>query len=90
MDRKLTRIAGLGLVGLLGSTSLAAADVTVEFWHSFGGESGEALNQIIANFEEANPGITIEAQEVGNYNDIVAKLQAAIPARRPASRWPDA
>ncbi|MCA0920693.1 ABC transporter substrate-binding protein [Pseudooceanicola nanhaiensis] len=86
MDRKLTRIAGLGLAALLSSTSLAAAEVTVEFWHSFGGSSGEALAEIIANFEEANPGITIEAEHVGNYNDIVARLQAAIPA----GRGPDA
>ncbi|MGR3802836.1 ABC transporter substrate-binding protein [Marinibacterium profundimaris] len=81
MIAQLQKVAGAAFVVLLGSTTLGSAQ-TVEFWHSFGGESGEALNQIIANFEEANPGITIEAQEVGNYNDIVAKLQAAIPANR--------
>ncbi|MEZ2130804.1 MULTISPECIES: ABC transporter substrate-binding protein [unclassified Sinorhizobium] len=30
----------------------------------------------------ANPGIHVEGEYVGDYNDIVAKLQAAIPAKR--------
>jgi len=60
----------------------ASADVQVEFWHSFGGNGGEALDAIIAEFESANPGIDIVAENIGNYNDIVAKLQAAIPADR--------
>lgn len=58
------------------------ADVTVKFWHSFNKSSGEALNEIVARFEAANPGIDVEAEFIGNYNDIVAKLQAAIPANR--------
>ncbi|MAC79978.1 MAG: ABC transporter substrate-binding protein [Rhodobacteraceae bacterium] len=82
MIAKLHPIAGAAVAVLLGTTSLAFADTKVEFWHSFGGASGEALDKIIANFEAANPGIDIEAQQIGNYNDIVAKLQAAIPARR--------
>lgn len=60
----------------------ATADVTVEFWHSFSSESGAVLDEIVADFEAANPGIEIDAQHIGNYNDIVTKLQAAIPARR--------
>ncbi len=70
------------LLALLGHTAMASAEVTVEFWHSFGGSSGEALAQIIESFEAANPDIKIDAQEIGNYEDIVTKLQAAIPAQR--------
>lgn len=76
------KISVAALVALLGSTVLASAEIKVEFWHSFGGVAGAALDQIIDNFEAENPDITIEAQEIGNYNDIVTKLQAAIPARR--------
>lgn len=76
------KITVAALVALLGSTVLASAEIKVEFWHSFGGVAGAALDQIIDNFEAENPDITIEAQEIGNYNDIVTKLQAAIPARR--------
>lgn len=64
------------------ATNAAFADTTVEFWHSFSGASGEVLDSIIAEFEAVNPDIDIDAQHIGNYNDIVSKLQAAIPARR--------
>lgn len=74
-------LAGL-LAGCAFALTPAQADVTVHFWHSFGGGSGKAIDQIIQNFEKQNPGIHIEAEHVGNYNDIVAKLQAAIPAHR--------
>ncbi|MGQ7844049.1 ABC transporter substrate-binding protein [Granulosicoccus sp. 3-233] len=67
------------------STS-AVADTSVEFWHSFSNSSGETLEKIIEKFEAENPDIQVEAKNIGNYNDIVAKLQAAIPAKR----YPDA
>ena len=60
----------------------AQADTTVEFWHSFGGSAGEALTKIVGKFEETHPDIKIDAQFIGSYDDIVAKLQAAIPAHR--------
>jgi sn-glycerol 3-phosphate transport system substrate-binding protein len=80
-----SRFASTALAGfvLLASTILpASAAVTVKFWHSFNKEGGQALDKIIAGFEAANPDIDVEAEFVGNYNDIVAKLQAAIPANR--------
>lgn len=64
------------------ASNAAFAETTVEFWHSFSGTSGEVLDGIVADFEAANPDIDIDAQHIGNYNDIVTKLQAAIPARR--------
>ncbi|QDY70670.1 ABC transporter substrate-binding protein [Qingshengfaniella alkalisoli] len=82
MIAQLQKSSALGLVLAVGSLQAVSAEVAVEFWHSFGGASGEALTQIIENFEAENPDIAIDAQEIGNYNDIVAKLQAAIPAQR--------
>lgn len=67
---------------VLCAASAASAEVQVTFWHSFGGGGGKALDAIIADFEAANPGIDIVPEHVGNYNDIVARLQAAIPANR--------
>lgn len=76
-------LAGLLVAGGAAvATNAAHADVTVKFWHSFKGGNGKALDEIIQKFEAANPGIHIEGENVGDYNDIVAKLQAAIPARR--------
>jgi len=71
-----------GSLTLLAGLTPVQAETTVRFWHSFNKSSGEAMDRIIADFEAKNPGIDIEAEFIGNYNDIVAKLQAAIPARR--------
>ncbi|MGL6209951.1 MAG: extracellular solute-binding protein [Paracoccaceae bacterium] len=67
---------------MLTSAVSAQADVTAVFWHSFGKTWGEALTAIVAQFEAANPCIKIDAQRVGDYEDIVTQLQAAIPAGR--------
>lgn len=82
MSRKLHTTIAASLLAISVSVAAAQAETTVTFWHSFNNANGEALDEIIGNFEAANPGITIEDEYVGNYNDIVAKLQAAIPANR--------
>ena len=82
MSRKLHTTIAASLLALVASVATAQADTTVTFWHSFSGAGGEALDNIITNFEAANPGIQVEGEFVGDYNDIVAKLQAAIPANR--------
>jgi len=82
MSRKLQLALAAGVACFLGAVSAADAATTVKFWHTFSKSQGEALNKIIANFEKANPDIDVEAEFVGDYNDVVSKLQAAIPARR--------
>jgi sn-glycerol 3-phosphate transport system substrate-binding protein len=80
MTEKL-QTAGAMVALAFASTVTAASAQTVEFWHSFGGDQ-DALEEIIADFEAINPGITIQAEHIGNYEDIVTRLQAAIPAGR--------
>ncbi|WP_454851090.1 ABC transporter substrate-binding protein [Rhizobium binxianense] len=82
MSQKLHKAVAASVFALFSMVGSAHAETTVKFWHSFSKSSGEALNKIIANFEAANPDIHVEAEFVGDYNDIVAKLQAAIPAKR--------
>lgn len=82
MLKQIKNVLLAGVLATIGATSAAHAETKIEFWQSFGGASGEALQQIIDNFEAKNPDIKIDAQNIGNYNDIVAKLQAAIPAKR--------
>lgn len=82
MLRTLQLTIAASLLALAASASTVQAATTVTFWHSFNNAGGEALDQIISNFEAANPDIDIQGEYVGNYNDIVAKLQAAIPANR--------
>lgn len=82
MLQKLQLAIAVSIVSLAAGVSSADAATTVKFWHSFNKSNGEALDKIIAGFEVANPDIDIEAEYIGSYNDIIAKLQAAIPARR--------
>lgn len=82
MRSKFQTALAASILVLSASGGSASAQVNVEFWHSFGGDSGEALAKIIDNFEAENPDITIEAEHIGNYEDIVTRLQAAIPAGR--------
>lgn len=82
MRSKFQTALAASILVLLATGGSASAQVNVEFWHSFGGDSGEALAKIIDNFEAENPDITIEAEHIGNYEDIVTRLQAAIPAGR--------
>lgn len=82
MSRNLRISIAASFVALAASTIAAQAQTTVSFWHSFNNRAGEALEEIIANYEAANPDVDIQGEYVGNYNDIVARLQAAIPANR--------
>ncbi len=82
MSRKFQITIAASLLTLFAGVGSANAATTVKFWHSFNKSSGQALDKIIQNFEAANPDIDVEAEFIGNYNDIIAKLQAAIPARR--------
>lgn len=82
MSRKFQSTVAASIIALIASVGAAEAATTVKFWHSFNKSNGQALDKIIANFEAANPDIDVQAEFVGNYNDIIAKLQAAIPARR--------
>src|ERR1700761_7378950 len=75
--KRFLQAAGLSTVAL---ASAAYPDTTLTFWHSFGGAAGDAMTQLVTKFEAAHPDIKIDAQFIGSYDDIVAKLQAAIPA----------
>ncbi|OCJ04711.1 glycerol-3-phosphate ABC transporter substrate-binding protein [Rhizobium sp. AC27/96] len=82
MSPILQTVLATGVAVFLSTVDVANAATTVKFWHTFSKSQGEALNKIIDKFEAANPDIDIEAEFVGDYNDVVSKLQAAIPARR--------
>jgi sn-glycerol 3-phosphate transport system substrate-binding protein len=82
MSRKFISTLAVSLLALATSVGAVHAQTTVTFWHSFNNASGEALDEIITNYQAQNPDVVIAAEYVGNYNDIVARLQAAIPANR--------
>ncbi len=52
----------------------------LEFWHALGGPLGDALNQLIAEFNAEHPDIHINAISMGNYTALSQKLMASIQA----------
>ena len=67
-------------LGLLTLTSIAAAQTTVEFWHSFGdAKRGDWIKARADEFNKSHPGVTVVPSYKGAYND---SLQATILAAR--------
>lgn len=52
------------------------------FYHTQSGPNEMALKGIVDAFNMANPNIVVNAQYVGSYNDVSAKLRADIQARK--------
>ena len=86
--RSIGRMALLGVATALTAGSLvgcstgggesADGSVSLRFWHnSTTGAGQEYWEQTVADFEEANPGVTIEIQAIQN-EDMDGKLQTAL------------
>ncbi len=68
----------LGLGGAL-STGMARADVEIQYWQYVYESRVKAMDTLIANFEKANPGITVKMTTFP-YDDYRTKVAAAIPS----------
>jgi len=65
---------------LLGSVVMAQdAPVTIDFWQTDSQIKVDAMAKVIANFEAANPNITVN-QTVVPYDDYQTKIAASVPA----------
>ncbi|MFH1689332.1 MAG: ABC transporter substrate-binding protein [Candidatus Eisenbacteria bacterium] len=60
-----------------------AGMVTVQFWHAMGGPLGDALDELVAEFNETHPGIDIESVSMGRYQALSQKIMAAVAAGQP-------
>ena len=60
---------------------------TVVWWHNHSSSREEGLKELVAEYNAANPcGVTVDAQNQGNYDDIRDKVNASIAAgEQPAS-----
>lgn len=56
--------------------------IQIDFWHVQTKQNEEALKKIAADFNAANPGITVTPQYIGNYNTIAQKIQVGIQAKQ--------
>ena len=74
-------VAGLLALGSSMAAMNAQADVEIEYWQYFFEARVTAMDTLIKNFEEANPGITVKTNQFP-YADYRTKVAAAIPRRR--------
>lgn len=51
--------------------------ITIQWWHSLESQYQPVLDKVIADFEDKNPNITVEAIFQGSYSDLNEKLIAA-------------
>lgn len=77
MKKLLSLILSLMLLLSLCASAVAEETITLDFWV----RTSDDFSSEIAAFEAANPGIKINQVQVGeNYDDLVAKYNAAIAA----------
>ncbi len=55
-------------------------NVQIIFWHALGGPLGDALNQMVEEFNKTHEGITVKAINMGNYQALSQKIMASIQA----------
>lgn len=66
------------LASALGTAAFAEENVHLVFWHGMSGTNGEIIDCIVRTFNESHPGIEIEAQYQGSYEESINKLKAAM------------
>ena len=66
------------LASALGTAAFAEENVHLVFWHGMSGTNGEIIDYIVRTFNESHPGIEIEAQYQGSYEESINKLKAAM------------
>ena len=70
------------LVAFGAGGTLAAAATEVTFWHALGSDHQAVLNELVAEFNAANPDVVVRAEYQGSYGDLQTKLIAAVSAGR--------
>lgn len=49
---------------------------TIQFWHSMSGDNGDALEDIVDDFNDQSDSVKVEATYQGSYDDSLTKLRA--------------
>lgn len=66
--------------GVESNTSQTATDgdVTITFWHGYTPQKAEKLDEMIAEYQEENPGVTIQPKFVAEGEEMLTKVQTAV------------
>lgn len=59
----------------------AAGKVTLQFWHSMGGDNGKRIDALIERFNSTHDDIEVVGTFQGSYDDTVTKLQQAVASK---------
>lgn len=59
-------------------TEVKAGVQKVVFWHAMGGANTKVVDQLVANFNNAQDKVQVEAVYQGNYDDLLSKLKASM------------
>lgn len=78
---------GIALAIILAATMALVAPaqdaVHITFWHAMSGGLGETVNTLVAQFNEQNPDVVVEAVFQGGYGDLFQKNLASVAAGEP-------
>ncbi len=77
--QRLILASAISALVALGSSASVQADVEIEYWQYFFEARVTAMDTLIENFQNANPGITVKTNQFP-YADYRTKVAAAIPA----------
>lgn len=77
MKKLLALLLSIAMLICMALPAMADDTVTIDFWYSFENQMVEDIMTVIAAFEEANPGIKVNATYAGSYSESNQKLLAA-------------
>ncbi|MEO9653790.1 ABC transporter substrate-binding protein [Marinomonas sp.] len=85
MRKNLKKLLTVGAIGLSFSALVhAKTELTMYYPVSVGGSLTKVVDSIVADFEQQNPDIDVNAIYAGNYNDARVKALAALNSGKPA------
>ena len=66
----------------------AGAKVKIIYWHGWGGEEKQVLDEVVAEFNRANPDIEVEAVTIfGSYDKLLTAIAAGSPPDVTSAVW---
>ncbi len=80
MSLRHTLLAAASAATLAGFAASAQAQTEIEWWHAMGGELGEKVNEIAANFNASQSDYVLKAVYKGNYTETMTAAIAAFRA----------
>lgn len=75
-------LVALLLLSLSCKAKAAPTKTTVTFWHGLGGPLGDALNEMVKEFNKTHPDIEVTVNQVSTYEALSQKLMASIQANK--------